>query len=193
LLPTLGGAALIAFLQPISLWFLWGRLRFSTYYNESFTSGLPGVLNALASSRHGLLVYSPWYAILILIIVYGAISLPKLRYICVAATASFVLMAIANGTWSCWWFGYSFGNRAFVELLPALSLAAALTVSRFNLSRRMVAAIVVVMLVVTAANLYLWMGYLLQAYPYDGSHTIGQAYLWILSHSPASLIQRLAQ
>jgi len=191
-LPVIGGAAVVASLQPLSLWFLWGRLRFSTYYNESFSSGLSGILNTLVSARHGLLVYSPWYAVLLLFVVYGAVRIPRLRYICGAAISSFLSFAIANGTWWCWWFGYSFGNRAFVELLPALSLVAALTVSRLNLDRRAVAAIVVVMVIVMAANLYLWMGYLLQAYPYDGSHSIGEAYFWLLSHSPASLIQRMA-
>lgn|GEM_PF-1243606 len=192
LMPVLGGAAIIASLQPLSLWLLWGGLRFSTYFNESFTSGLSGILNTLVSARHGLFVYSPWYAVLLLLVIYGAIRIPQLRYICGAAIASFTLMAVANGTWWCWWFGYSFGNRAFVELLPALSLAAALTVSQRSISRRTVTALVTIMLAAVVLNLYLWTGYLLQAYPYDGSHTIGQAYLWLLSHSPASLIQRLA-
>jgi hypothetical protein len=191
-IPMLGGAAAVASLQPVSLWFLWGRLRFSTYFNESFTSGLSGVLNTLTSARHGLLVYTPWYGVLIILVICGAISVPRLRYVCGAAIVSFVLMAIANGTWWCWWFGYGFGNRAFVEILPALSLAAALTVSWQNTSRRTTAALAFVMLAAVALNLYLWAGYLLQAYPYDGSHTIGQAYLWLRLHSPASLIQRLA-
>jgi len=192
LIPMLCGSLLVASLQPLSLWFLWGRLRFSTYYNESFTSGLAGVMNTLVSARHGLLVYSPWYAILIFLVVYGAVRTPRVRCICAAAVASFVALAIANGTWCCWWFGYSFGSRAFVEVLPALSLAAALAVTQLGVSRKLAATLVVVMLTATVLNLYLWMGYLLQAYPYDGGHTVGQAYLWLLSHSPASLIHRLA-
>ena len=192
LMSMLGGAAVIASLQPVSLWFLWGRLRFSTYFNESFTSGMSGVVNALVSARHGLLVYSPWYAVLLLFAAYGASRLPQARRVCIAAIASFLLFALANGTWCCWWFGYSFGNRAFVELLPALSLAAALSVSQQRASRKAATSLVLVMLAVTALNLYLWMGYLLQAYPYDGNHTVGQAYLWLRLHSPASLTQRLA-
>jgi hypothetical protein len=192
LMPMLGGAAVMISLQPVSLWFLWGRLHFSTYFNESFTSGPSGVLNALVSARHGLLIYSPWYAVMIILVVYGVVRMPRWRCICAAATGSFVLMAVANGTWWCWWFGYSFGNRAFVELLPALSLAAALAVSKQRASRKAATSLVFVMLAATALNLYLWMGYLLQAYPYDGNHTVGQAYLWLLSNSPASLIQRLA-
>jgi hypothetical protein len=192
LMPMLGGAVVMTSLQPVSLWFLWGRLRFSTYFNESFTSGLSGVLKTLVSARHGLLVYSPWYAVMVFLVVYGVIRMPRLRGICAAVVGSFVLMAVANGTWWCWWFGHSFGNRAFVELLPALSLAAALTVSQRRASMKAATSLVFVLLAVTALNLHLWMGYLLQAYPYDGNHTVGQAYLWLRLHSPASLIQRLA-
>ena len=50
----------------------------------------------------------------------------------------------------------------------------------------------VVMLAVVVLNLYLWMGFLPHAYPYDGNHTVAQAYLWLLSHSPGSLINRLS-
>ncbi|HTW91946.1 MAG TPA: hypothetical protein VMH22_09580 [bacterium] len=190
--PMLAGAAATVSLQPVSLWFLWGQIRFSTYYNEYFTAGIAGILNALISVRNGLFVYSPWYAILILLAAYSAICMPRTRYICAAAVASFLLTAVVNGTWWCWWFGQSYGNRAFVELLPALSLAAALTVSHQNVGRRAKAALVVAMLAVTAMNLYLWMGCLLQALPSDGNHTIGQVYLWPLSHSVRSLIDRLA-
>jgi hypothetical protein len=191
-IPVFVAAAGIAALQPVSLWFLWGQLRLSTYVNESFTSGMSGVVNALVSARHGLLVYSPWYAALLLAAAYGAFCFPKSRRICIAAIVSFVLLAIANGTWWCWWFGYSYGNRAFVESLPLLSLAAALSVSRLTTGRKAAIALLVVMAAVVALNLYLWMGYLLQAYPYDGSHTVEQAYLWLLSHSPGSLIDRLS-
>jgi hypothetical protein len=190
-IPILAGAASIAVLQPVSLWFLWGRLRFSTYFNESFTSGMSGVVNALVSARHGLLVYGPWYAVLLLLAIYGAFRLPQARRVCIAAIASFLLMVIANGTWWCWWFGHSFGNRAFIETLPSLSLVAALSVSRLSTGRKTKIALVVAMLAVVVVNLYLWMGYLLQGYPHDGSHTVAQAYLWPFFHSPSSLINRL--
>jgi hypothetical protein len=102
------------------------------------------------------------------------------------------MMAIANGTWVCWWFGYSFGNRAFIETLPSLSLAAVLSVSRLSIGRRATLVLMVVMSAVVVLNLYLWMGFLLQAYPLGGDHTVAQAYLWLFLHSPASLINRLS-
>ena len=190
-IPILTGTASIAALQPISLWFLWGRLRFSTYFNESFTAGISGVVNALTSARHGLLVYHPWYAILLLLAAYGAFRLPQARRVCVAAIASFLLVAVANGTWWCWWFGHSFGNRAFIETLPSLSLVAALSVSRMSVGKKATIGLVVAMLAIVAVNVYLCVGYVLERFPHDGNHTVAQAYLWFLSHSPGSLIHRL--
>jgi hypothetical protein len=186
------GAALVAALQPISLWFLWGRLRLFGYYNESFSSGISGITNALISARHGLFIYSPWYAVLLSLVIYGAARARQVRQVCVAAVLSFLLLAVANGSWWCWWFGYSFGNRAFVEVIPALSVAAALSVSMSTPGRRTTATLAAVMLAIVALNLYLWMGFLLQAYPYDGNHTVAQAYLWSFFHSPGSLIRQLS-
>jgi hypothetical protein len=192
LMPMLGGAAVVASLQPVSLWFLWGRFRISTYFNESFTSGFSGIVSTLVSARHGLLVYHPWYAILLLLLAYGVVRMPRVRWICAAALASFLLMTVANGTWWCWWFGHSFGNRAFIEILPSLSIASALVVTDLHPRRGTAVALATLMAAIVLVNLYLWAGYLLQGYPHDGSHTVGQAYGWSLSHSPASLIQRLA-
>jgi len=187
--PILSGALVVAALQPISLWFLWGQVRFTSYLNESFTAGLSGVVNALVSARHGLFVYQPWYAVLLLLIIYGAIRAPRLRSVCITAIASFLLMAVANGTWWCWWFSLSFGNRAFIETLPALSVVAALVVSRLNVGKKATVALVAAMLAVVAVNLYLWVGYVLQAYPREGNHTVAQAYLWSLSYNVRSLLQ----
>lgn len=191
-LPVLAGAVVVAALQPISLWFLWGRLRFSTYVDEAFTSGIPGILNALGSPRHGLFVYHPWYAVLLLLAIYAAIRVPRLRSICLAAMTSFLLMALANGTWWCWWFGYSFGNRAFIESLCPLTVAAALSISQLSPGRRASAVLVAGMAAIVVTNLYLWVGYLLQAYPFDGSHSIAQAYLWPFYHSLSSLLNQLS-
>lgn len=192
MVPILGGAAIIAALQPVSLWFLWGRFRLSTYFNESFTSGMSGVVSVLVSARQGLLVYSPWYAALLLLAAYGAFRLPEERKVCIAAIVSFILFASANGTWCCWWFGHSFGSRAFIETLPLLSLVAALSVSRLNTGKGVTVVLVVAMLAMVTMNLYLWTGCLLKGYPQDGSHTVAQAYLWSFLHSPGSLINQLS-
>ena len=67
-----------------------------------------------------------------------------------------------------------------------------MSVSLLSVGRKARIALTVAMLAVVVVNLYLWMGFLLHAYPFDGNHTVAQAYLWMLSHSPVSLINRLS-
>jgi len=133
-LPALAGALGVAAIQPITLHLLWGQWRLSTYPAEHFSAGLMGVVGTLFSHRHGLFVYSPWYAALLFLTGCAMFRQKALFGVAVAAVGSFALFAAANGTWWCWWFGHSFGNRAFIETLPVLSLVAGLQVSQSGLS-----------------------------------------------------------
>ncbi len=70
-----------------------------------------------------------------------------------------------------------------------MSLVAALAVSRLNVGKRATRVLVAAMLAAVAVNLYLWVGYVLQAYPREGNHTVAQACLWSLSYYVRSLLQ----
>jgi hypothetical protein len=82
-----------------------------------------------------------------------------------------------------WWFGVSFGNRAFIEVLIPLAFSSALILDRLLGNRVERPGVFVPLATITLAfvilNFYLWVGYLLQKYPQDGSHTVAQAYLWL--------------
>jgi hypothetical protein len=179
-LPALGGALLVAAIQPITLYLLWGQWRISTYPSEYFSAGLGGIVGTLFSHRHGLFVYNPWYAVLLLLTGYAAFRIRPRPGPAIAAIGSFALFVIANGTWCCWWFGHSFGNRAFIETLPMLSLVAGLGVSWGSLARKGGVLLTVLMSTTFALNFYLWAGYLMSAYPRDGSNSVAQAYFWLL-------------
>jgi hypothetical protein len=176
--PAVAGALAVAALQPLSLYFLWGRLQLSTYPNESFTAGLPGIVGTLLSHQHGLFAYHPWYAVLILFAGYAAVKHPRLRWASISALVSFLLFVVANGTWWCWWFGDSFGNRAFIEVLVPLSAVGALALSEARPRRGITIGLLVLMAVLVGVNLYLCLGYMLQAYPRDGSAGLARVYAW---------------
>ncbi|MCX6842256.1 MAG: hypothetical protein NTX53_08250 [candidate division WOR-3 bacterium] len=179
-LTALAGALGVAAIQPVTLYLLWGQWRLSTYPSEHFSAGLKGVVGTLFSHRHGLFVYNPWYAALLLLTGCAVFRRKALFGLAIAAVGSFALFAVANGTWWCWWFDHSFGNRAFIETLPMLSLVAGLEVSRNGMTRRNSILLTVLMSAVIALNLYLWSGYLTSAFPRDGSHSVAGAYLWLL-------------
>jgi len=112
---------------------------------------------------------------------YAAIRLPKLQLLCCADLGSFLMMALANGTWWCWWFGDGFGNSVFIETLAPLMTTAELSASALNPRGTRALALALLMLMLVGLNLYLLVGYLLRAYHLDGSHTVQQAYLWVIS------------
>ena len=178
------GTALVGLLQPLSLYLLWGELRLSTYPSEGFTGGINGLWQTLCGHRHGLFIYHPWYMVLLIFTTMGLFK-QKARSVSAAALVSFALLVLANGLWHCWWFGDSFGNRAFVEILPILSIAAIATLSCMRDSRKRVAGLSGVLAFCCLLNMYLWAGYLLQRYPHDGSHTVAEAYGWCLSRQGA--------
>lgn len=134
------------------------------------TAGLHGVLSTLISARHGLFVYHPAYLLLLACAIL-ALSRPESRVLASSALVSFLCLAVINGTW---WFGDSFGNRAFIETLPMLVFVAGVSMP----ARPRPKQIAAVVGVLTALNLWLWSGYLLGRYPADGLHSIAEAWLW---------------
>jgi hypothetical protein len=87
------------------------------YPDEGFTNwARPHLLHTLFHSRHGLFYWSP---LLLLAVIGIALRLrrdrlcdPLLR----GYLGAFLLLWYLNSAWYAWWFGESFGARAFLEL-----------------------------------------------------------------------------
>lgn len=173
-------AILVLALQPLSLYLLWGDFRLNTYAGERFTGAPEGFFRSLFDARHGLFLYHPYYLALLLIVAIGAIRPSKHRPIAIAALVSFLCLLAINGSWWCWWFGHAYGNRGFIETLPVLTMGAGLVLSQMRARRVAVRTAAAAVTLMCLLNLWLWAGYLLQRYPPDGSHTVGEAYLWVL-------------
>ena len=167
--------AAVVGIQVLLMSLLWDRLTFQGYAGEGFTSGLAGIANTLLSARHGLFVYHPWYLLALLLTLLAAAS-RRTRSVALGGLASFGMLAVANGTWWSWWFGDGFGNRAFIEIIPALLVPAVLWVSGSSPRTRWSIATGGVAL--TIVNVVLWTGYVLRRFPPDGLHSVGDAYLW---------------
>lgn len=169
----------VTILQPVALYFLWGEPRLTPYYCAAFNSGLQGITVTLFSLRHGLFIINPWYAVLLVLALWG-VSIPgRLRNLSFWALISFAGLSIINGLWSFTMVGHCFGSRAFIELLPMLSVAGSLVATEKNVCHKRILALMTCMLICIALNIYLWLGFLLRAYPIDGSNSIVYIYLWI--------------
>lgn len=172
-------AVALAALQPVAFSLLQGGLRLVPYPDEGFAGGIENVVRTLDSSRHGLLVYHPLYALLLAVCLAGLFR-PAARRTAAGALASFGLLLVVNGTWWCWWFGDSFGNRAFIEALPPLVLASAVALSPRAPRRPGGPLLAAALVLATLLNASLWTGYVLKRFPQDGRHSVRAAWLWFL-------------
>jgi len=87
-------------------WFLY------TYNKEGFFWGNPQIISSLFSYRKGWLVYTPLMTLtflgLILLWRQNKVMLWQVFWL-------LVLMIYINSSWWCWWFGGSYGNRAYID------------------------------------------------------------------------------
>lgn len=158
---------------------LWGHFAVTGYTQEPFSGGLRGVVGTLFAARHGLFVYHPWY-LLTLILTAFALLRRDTRSAASGTLAAFMALTLINGTWWAWWFGDSFGNRAFIELILPLVVTSGLWLSRARPLRLVLRFAVPGAVLLSIANAVLWTGFVMRRYPPDGNHTVRDAYLWMV-------------
>ena len=178
------GALLLVGLQVGATYALWGRLGYAIYPDESFANDWRGVWLGLVSHRHGLFVHHPWYLLLLVVNLLALAGPPRQRLIAAGALVSWVILALGNGLWWCWWFGDSFGNRSFIETLLPLSTVAALGLTSWQRSRLLRTGLIAVLAICVMANLYLWAGYMLGRYAHNGDAPLCQVYGWAIGKQP---------
>ncbi len=113
-------SVLIVFLPQFIYWkHTSGSWLVYGYGDEGFHFSNPHIVEGLFSFRNGWLIYTP--------MMFPALAgLPFLFHRHRELTIPFLLILLACSTiilsWWCWWYGGSFGNRAFVDLYPILGL-----------------------------------------------------------------------
>ena len=115
LVPLLG----IVALQLIYWKVITGRFMVYSYRNEHFHFLRPEIVNVLFSAKKGLLFWSP-----ILLAVFPGLFYLKKRApeFFVSIVLFFPLNVYIISSWYCWWYGGSFGARAFTESLPVFAI-----------------------------------------------------------------------
>ena len=87
-----------------------------SYGEERFYWTHPKLLSTLFSSRHGLFFWSPLLLFSVVGLVLPGSGLPLLGRFKLCYLVAFAILWYFNSCWWCWWFGDSFGGRAFLEL-----------------------------------------------------------------------------
>jgi len=112
--------AMLVLTIPVLLWYLQtGYFFVYSYGDERFDFSDPEIINNLFSYRKGLFVYTP----LAFIAVLGLIPLfrQNIFRFAVMSALLFVIVYVISSWW-CWWYGASFGQRAYIDYFSLFAL-----------------------------------------------------------------------
>ncbi len=158
---------LLAFSIQMIVWKILAGSFIVYSYAESgqFWSVLsPRIFDVLFSSNHGLLIWHPIFAICLL----GLLASRRLsRAVKLAFFLAFLCQLYVTSSWSMWWMGHSFGNRAFLGLTPIfiLGLSAFLNEASQILRMRILLPAFTLLII---WNAVLMLGYVSEMIPHQG-------------------------
>ena len=166
----LAGAAIPAAAQLAAWKALFGTWLTYSYGHEGFDFRHPHLAAVLFSPLHGWFYWHP----LLLPAIAGFACWALRTRLALPWLGSLVLVIVLNGAWWCWWFGSSFGNRAFeaATFFAMLGLAVLLRAAGPRpFWRRALAAAAILAI---AGNLVLLALFLTQRIPRDAPVTYRQ-------------------
>lgn len=132
-------AAVPTGLQLLTWKSLSGNWIYFSYRGEGFDWTRPALWQTLFSSRHGLFLWSP-------VLVVACLGLMRrISNVFVASwSMGFLLLWYANSAWRTWWFGDSFGGRAFLELTGLFAIGLGLAFETMSAKSRIAVALLAV-------------------------------------------------
>jgi hypothetical protein len=119
LLIALIGAFILISVQLFYWKYISGQWFYYSYTDERFFFNHPVILHGLLGFRKGWLIYTP---VMILAIAGMAFLGGKLKLLFWPLLAFLILNTYIVLSWWCWWYGGSFGLRAFIESYAFLAV-----------------------------------------------------------------------
>ncbi|WP_028325357.1 glycosyltransferase family 39 protein [Desulfatirhabdium butyrativorans] len=128
-----------ALIPEIIVWkILYGSWLLYSYAGEPFYPFAPHLLDSLFSAYHGLISWTPIVAFALAGLLLFLTDQPRIGLLLLIA---FVLQWYLNASWWCWWFGVSFGNRAYVSCSFLFAIGIATLLARLRHWRKSVQVI----------------------------------------------------
>lgn len=114
-----GLGVLVGFLPQLLAWkYLYGSFVSYSYQGESLDLWSPHVFENLLGARAGLLIWNPGWAL-------GLLFFPFSKPRSWGLMASILALLWINTAWWCWWWGDTYGGRAYATLFLPVSLGLA--------------------------------------------------------------------
>jgi len=148
-------------LQGVYYYFITGKLCYFAYQGEYFNWLNPAWYGVLFSFRRGLFLWTPIISLAFL----GLLQLKKMKQWFFGSLLFLGLETYLIAAWHSWWYGDSFGHRAFVDYYPLVALWMGQAIATlWNSKFKMILIIIIILLIFI--NLYLvdryWKGLLPQ-------------------------------
>ncbi len=107
------------------LWYLQtGKFLIYTYQGESFNFSEPQIFNVLFSYRKGLFVYTPVLFISLFSLIWLAYQ--RKYYLVLTWISFFIIITYILSSWHSWYYGGSYGLRAYIDYYPVFFIPFAL-------------------------------------------------------------------
>ncbi len=141
LLPAAAGL-LMGFLPQLLAWkYLYGAFVHYSYEGESLSLFSPHLYENLFGARAGLFFWNPGWALALLLY-------PFRRRETIGLTLATMAIIWLNSAWWCWWWGDTYGGRAYASLFLPVSLGMA-SILQMGSTSRFWRPIVVLLLLAT--------------------------------------------
>lgn len=158
-----GVVYLIMLVPQFIVWkVLYDRFIVYSYTGATFNFAHPHLLDSLFSARHGLIYWTPIILLALIGVIIFILKQPKIGSI---FFLTFVLQWYLNASWNCWWFGHSFGGRAYINCSFVFAIGLAMLFTVLKRKARLVLLLLVLML--TGWNLLFIAQFALSKLPHD--------------------------
>jgi hypothetical protein len=124
----------ICFIQCLTWYLQTGKFFVYSYKGESFDVSRPHIFDILFSYKKGLFVYTPILFISLCSLIWLAYK--RQYYLVITWFSFFILITYALSSWHSWYYGASYGMRAFIEFYPVFFLIFALMLNGINLAMK---------------------------------------------------------
>lgn len=126
----------IAFVQSVAWYFQVGSFIVYSYQGEGFNFLKPELFNILFSYKKGLFVYTP---LLFLSTLFSIFFIIKKRYFeFVSFILFFLILTYILSSWWSWYYGCSFGLRAYIDFYGILIIPLALLLNQLDFKKNLI-------------------------------------------------------
>ncbi|MBE7415892.1 MAG: hypothetical protein HS130_11995 [Deltaproteobacteria bacterium] len=157
-----------------------------SYGGESIYASSPKVVEVLFSSKHGLLSWNPIIIFALIGLIYFIKAERRQGGLLLMA---FMLQLYVNASWFMWWFGHSFGHRAFISSLPVFIVGLAALFEKLD-GKRLLAWGIGLAAFLSLWNMVMMMAYLSEMIPYADYFSWKELFLNLLE-LPDAIVRKL--